>query len=219
MLIYGFAKEILSDLGTEFKNQIFECLTVMLKMKHSFSTPHRHQTLGSIERNHRSLNEHLRIYLPEGRHEWDQFMRYFLFTYNSTPNVSFGLKYSPFELVYGKKPIMIDCVKGDVVSPVYNIDEYANEVRFRLQLAHIHARDLLNKAKLRNKELFDRTSNPIDLKQGDKVLLTNDGRKHKHMSPYKGPYVVEGVSESNVTIKNSKEKSKEVHKNRLRKIE
>ncbi|WP_331035211.1 reverse transcriptase domain-containing protein [Lactovum miscens] len=220
LLIYGFAREILSDLGSEFKNEVFKCLTVMLKMKHSFSTPHRHQTLSSIERNHRSLNEHFRIYLPEGRHEWDQVMRYFIFTYNSTPNVSLGLKYSPFELVYGKKPMVIDCVKGDVISPVYNVDEYANEVRFRLQLAHVHARDLLDKAKLRNKKLFDKTAkaNPIELKHGDKVLLTNDGRKHKHESPYKGPYVVEEVGETNVIIKTSKEKSKEVHKNRLRKV-
>lgn len=219
ILIYGLPGEILSDLGTEYKNKVFDNLTKMLNLKQSFSTPHRHQTLGSVERNHRTFNEHLRIYLPKGEHDWDQLLRYFVFAYNTTPNVCFDLKYSPYELVYGKTPKLIDFTKDNTIDPIYNIDDFARESKYRLQLAHIHARDLLNKAKLRNKQNVDKTANPINVDKNDKVVVTNDGRKQKHEQSYKGPYIVDEVKNSNVLVKDLKtNKIKEIHKNRLRKI-
>lgn len=219
ILVYGVPTEVLSDLGTEYKNEIFAHLTELLKMKHSFSTPHRHQTLGAIERNHRSFNEHLRIYLPKGNHAWDELLKYFIFTYNTTPNTALDMKYSPYELVFGKLPKLLECTLNNELDPVYNIDDFAKEVKFKLQLAHIHAQDLLNKAKLRNKLNYDKTSNPIDLTKGNKVIMTNDGRKQKHEQTYKGPFVVDEVKKSNVIIKDTNtNKTKEVHKNRLRKI-
>lgn len=65
ILIYGIPKQILSDLGTEYKNQILEEISEILQIKQSFSTANRHQTVGSIERNHRSFNEYLRAYIVE----------------------------------------------------------------------------------------------------------------------------------------------------------
>lgn len=219
ILVYGVPTEILSDLGTEYKNEIFAHLTELLKMKHSFSTPHRHQTVGSIERNHRSFNEHLRIYLPQGNHTWDELLRYFVFTYNTTPNISLGLKYSPFELIFGKIPKLIECTRNNELDPVYNIDDFVVETKFRLQLAHLHAQDLLNKAKIRNKLNFDKNCNPINLTKGNTVVVTNDGRKQKHEPTYKGPFIVDSINESNVMIKDPRDhKLKEIHKNRLRKV-
>lgn len=219
ILVFGLPNELLSDLGTEYKNEVFSHLTQMLDMKQSFSTPYRHQTVGSIERNHRSFNEFLRTYLPDRLHDWDQLLRYFLFAYNTTPNTSFDLKYSPFELVYGKLPTLIDCVKDRQIDPVYNIDDLANEVKIRLQVAHSHARKLLEEAKRRNKFNYDVNAKPIDLKKGHTVILQNDGRKQKLENTYKGPYKVEEVKKSNVIIKDLKtNKIEEVHKNRLRKI-
>lgn len=219
VLIFGIPSRILSDLGTEYKNEIFARLAEILKIEHSFSTPYRHETVGSIERNHRTFNEYLRTYLPEGRHEWDELLKYFVFTYNITPNIGFDLKYCPYELVYGKTPQLLDAIKSDRIDPVYNVDDYASEVKFRLQLAHRHARDLLEKAKVRNKLNYDVKSNPIKLKKGDVVVLTNDGRKQKHQNSYKGPFEIESVDTSNVIVKDTKtNKMKEVHKNRVRKI-
>lgn len=219
ILIFGLPGEFLSDLGTEYKNEVFDHLTKMLNMKQSFSTPYRHQTVGSVERNHRSFNEFLRTYLPDKQYEWDQLLRYFLFTYNTTPNSSFDFKYSPFELVYGKIPVLIDCVKSGQIDPVYNVDDYAKEVKFRLQIAHSHARELLEESKRRNKLNYDVKVKPIDLTKGQTVVLQNDGRKQKHDNTYKGPYIVDEVKKSNVIIRDLKTNAlKEVHKNRLRKI-
>lgn len=216
ILIYGIPKEILSDLGTEYKNAVLDELTKLLKITHSFSTPHRHQTVGAIERNHRTFNEYLRIYLPSSGPTWDEFLKYFIFTYNTTPNVSFDLKYSPYELVFSKTPCVLDILTTNVIDPVYNIDDFAIETKFRLQVAHAHAQDLLLKSKIRNKMYYDQNTDPMMIKTGDEVLITNDGRR-KYDSIYKGPFIVERVEEHNIVVKDPKsKKTKIVHKNRLR---
>jgi len=216
ILIYGIPREILTDLGTEYKNSILAELTEMLKISHSFATPHRHQTVGSIERNHRSFNEYLRIYLPNSGPTWDEFLKYFTFTYNTTPNVNFDLKYSPYELIFSKTPCVLDVLTPNVIDPVYNIDNFAVEAKFRLQLAHAHAQDLLLISKIRNKAHYDKNIKPINVTPGDEVLITNDGRR-KFEPVHKGPFIVERVEEHNVLVKDPKSnKTKMIHKNRLR---
>ncbi|KAJ6649012.1 hypothetical protein Bhyg_04244, partial [Pseudolycoriella hygida] len=62
-------------------------------------------------------------------------------------------------------------------------------------LAHVHARDLLNKAKLRNKLVYDKNDNPIKLNIGDKVVVTNDDKKQKHEQSYLGPFKIVEIGE------------------------
>lgn len=218
ILVYGVPKTILSDLGTEFKNEVMRELATLLKINHLFSTPHHHETVGSIERNHRTFNEYLRMYLPEMTATWDEFLKYFVFTYNTTPNISLNLKYSPYELIFSKYPTLFDITSTGQIDPVYNIDNFAKEAKFRLQLAHVHSQNLLQKSKLRNKVYYDAKVNPIDLQIGDKVIITNDGRT-KFEPIHKGPFVITDVDTHNATIKNlATDKTKIVHKNRLRKI-
>lgn len=57
ILVYGPMKVIKTDRGTEYKNALVSELCEMLNIKHNFSTAHHHETVGVIERNHRSLNE------------------------------------------------------------------------------------------------------------------------------------------------------------------
>ena len=216
VLIYGVPLQIQSDLGSEYANSILSALTTLLKTEQSFSTPHHHETVGSIERNHRTFNEYLRINLPGSGPTWDEFLNYFVFTYNTTPNVSFNLRYSPYELVFSKAPRVLEVLEKCEIDPVYNIDDFAIEAKFRLQLAHVHAQELLQKAKVRNKRYYDQHAKPLQVQPGDKVLLTNDGR-HKFDPVHLGPFLVERVEDLNVYIKDIKtQKSKVVHKNRIR---
>lgn len=63
---------------------------------------------------------------------------------------------------------------------------------------------------------FDKQADPIDLTKGNKVVITNDGRKQKHENTYKGPFTVEEVGQSNVVIKDLKtNKLKTIHKNKV----
>lgn len=65
VLAHGPPKSIVTDLGTEFKNQVLSEIFSLLNVNHNFSTAYHHETLGTVERNHRTFNEYLRAYLKE----------------------------------------------------------------------------------------------------------------------------------------------------------
>lgn len=59
VLIFGPMMELISDQGTEYKNQIVKKLCELVGVEQQFKTAHHHQSIGSIERNHRSFNKYL----------------------------------------------------------------------------------------------------------------------------------------------------------------
>lgn len=54
--------------------------------------------------------------------------------------------------MFGKEPIVPDCLRQRNIEPIYNIDDYAKEVKFRLQVAQSRAFQLINKYKEIQKE-------------------------------------------------------------------
>lgn len=183
ILKYGHFKVLKTDQGTEFTNKVMQEICKLLEIKQTFSTPYHHQTMGVVERNHRVLNEYILSFAEDL--EWDKWIPYYAFAYNTTPHVD--TNYTPYELVFGKLPYLpFDLINNN--DRVYNLDNYANELKIRLKTAISRARDLIDKSKKKRVEKHINT-NPIDIKTGDLVLLRNEDRK-KLQKPYKGPYPV-----------------------------
>lgn len=136
------------------------------------------------------------------------------FCYNTTPSTYHN--YTPFELVFGKKADLPEILTGSHVDPLYNIDAYDQEFRYRLQLAHKRAKEYLEKSKLNRKIQFDHKASETDLNLGDLVTVTNESR-HKFDSWYNGPFPVVRVEGPNCTIKDDKGRLTTIHKNRVRK--
>ena len=57
ILTFGTVKEIRSDMGTRYKNELLKEVCKRLKIDQKFSTAYHHETIGGCERNHRVLNE------------------------------------------------------------------------------------------------------------------------------------------------------------------
>ncbi|XP_067633073.1 retrovirus-related Pol polyprotein from transposon 412 isoform X3 [Eurosta solidaginis] len=218
ILIYGIMKTIKTDLGTEYKNEIFSELTKLLKIEHKFSTAYHHETLGTVERNHRVFNEYLRSFLNPNFSDWDVYLKYFTFLHNTTTNTVFDNKFSPYELVFGKAANLPKELQTDKIDPIYNIENYSKEVKFRFQKTHELANKTVTEHKLKNQTGYNKSSQPISVKVFDKVLLEKEPRD-KHSSIYIGPYTVIGIDGVNVTLIDDETKKKKiVHKNRIRKI-
>jgi transposase InsO family protein len=64
-------KEIRTDMGTEYINETLTELNKLFDINHMMSTPYRPQTVGTVERNHRVLNEYLRMYINDYIIDWD----------------------------------------------------------------------------------------------------------------------------------------------------
>lgn len=215
ILIFGPMKNILSDRGTEYVNEIARELFELFGVQHRTSTAYHHETLGSIERNHRVFNEYLRAYVNDQRDNWDEYLKCFTYCYNITPHSTFENKYSPFELVFSKSPIVQEFILTGKIDPVYNIDNYVKEAKFKLQVMHKKASEFLEISKAKNKLSYDKKVTNVKFNLNDSVLLRNEQR-NKLEPLYSGPFVILEILESNVKLRNLKtNKEIVVHKNRI----
>lgn len=216
ILIFGPMKAIKTDKGKEYENELVRELCNLLKIEHKTSTPYHHQTVGMIERCHRTMNEYLRVYLDGMLDDWDIYAKYFAFAYNINKHSSMNEVYSPYELVFAKHVTMPHEILTEDMEPVYNADDYVKEAKLRLKIAHAQAGETVEKLKAKTKAFYDLNSKPLDVKVGDEVKVVVEPYK-KMSSKYKGPYKVIDVNEQNVSIEVEKGKKYTLHKDRLRK--
>lgn len=125
ILIYGPMKQIRIDMGSEYKNQLFENLTKMLNIGHKTSTAYHSQSIGACERNHRVLNEYLRMYVNEIQTDWEDWFKYYTFCNKTNPSSYHN--FTPFELVFARKVELPEMLTGLQIDPLYNIDAYEKE--------------------------------------------------------------------------------------------
>ncbi len=212
ILRFGPMTILKSDKGTEYCNEIVKSLCDLLKVEHRQSTPYHSQTIGMLERNHRELNVFLRNYVDLPLHDWDKWLAVYAYAYNTTPNSYHS--YTPFQLVHGFNPKVIEEFLTGTVSPVYNIDDYSKVVRYQLEIAHKRAREMVETEKLRRKVRFDKeNNNPLIVKPGDLIYL-KIGNRSKFDPFYEGPFkVIEDCGNNNIKILDDKNKEKIVHKN------
>ena len=216
ILTYGKFLELRTDQGLEYKNEILKKVCDLLEIKQTFSTAYHPQTIGALERNHRCLNEYLRSFTNAHQTDWDDWIKFYAFSFNTTPHTEHS--FSPFELVFGRKATLPNDLKLKPAEPVYNLEAYYNELKFRLARSNSIAHDLLIKNKINNQQYCNKTINPIDISIGDQVkLIIENNRK---LDPcYIGPYKVIEIDEPNCTLINPiTEKTTIVHKNRIQKL-
>lgn len=67
----------------------------------------------------------------------------FTYCYNITPSLSLDFKYTPYELIFGRNPYLLEVFESDNVDPPYNIDNFAKELKYKLQTAHLMANKVI----------------------------------------------------------------------------
>lgn len=209
ILIYGTPKTIRTDLGTEYKNEIMKELCKMLNMEHNFSTAYHHESLGTIERNHRIFNEYLRAYADND--SWDVQLRYFTYCFNISFNGSLNNEFTPFELVFGRRANDIASL-NEPIQRIYNHENYISILKYTLQLAHQKAREFIIRNKMKNKKYYDEKINTLNIQVNDKILIKNE--PYNKFNPlYSGPYKVIQIENQNLIIEKDNKPYK-IHKNR-----
>lgn len=213
---HGIPKVLLTDNGANLTSRMFEDVCKILKIDHITSTVYHAQTIGGVERWHRTLAHYLRMF-TQGKPDWDQWLSYALFVYNSTKHNS--TKFSPHYLVYGfDTEIPTNLKQGP--NPIYNYEDYAAILKNKLRTAHTFARENILKSKAHNKKIYDRThKNPVNFSAGDKVLVYNEVKKHKFGPLYSGPYEILDVPSTENCLIKIGNKSKLLHKDKLKLVE
>ena len=93
---------ILSDNGTEFKNNLMDQVFKQPGIEWIFSAPYHPQSNGKLEDFHKYLKPTLKKHCEKDPSNWDQYLNQVLASYRVTPNLATAEL--PFFLVYGRDP-------------------------------------------------------------------------------------------------------------------
>jgi len=212
--LHGLPKSLVTDCGTEFLSHVFKEVCRLLKIKQTSTTPYHPQSNGSLERSHRTLGDYLRSFVDKDPQNWDTYVPFAMFCHNST--VHTATKFQPYQLVYGNEITVPHSFTRDP-EPQYNYEDYHFEMKKQMQEAHKLARAELLESKHKSKERYDKSIAPLNLVEGDRVLMQDKARKGKLTPKWLGPYPIVDIQPDspNVTIL-KKNKPVKVHRNLLK---
>jgi transposase InsO family protein len=110
---YGTPQQLLSDRGSSFTGNLIRTIYKILGTKKIFTTAYHPQTNGAVERFNSTLKNMLAMYVNNTHDNWEEYLTLVTYAYNSTPHTTTG--YSPFHLLFGRKPFHpIDTVVGKI---------------------------------------------------------------------------------------------------------
>jgi hypothetical protein len=102
ILKFGIPQVILTDQGSNFLSNLFANVCKLLRIIRIKTRSFHPQTNRSFERTHRVLVQYLRCYILVDQIDWDLWISYATFVFNTTPYSSTG--FTPHELLFGRKP-------------------------------------------------------------------------------------------------------------------
>ena len=121
---------ILSDNGTEFKNNLMDQVLPQLGIDRIFSVPYYPQSNGKLEVFHKYLKPTLKKLCEKDPTNWDKYLNQVHASYRITPNLAPAE--TPFFLVYGRHPNLplhqliepMQCFLGDPDSGMLNLETH-----------------------------------------------------------------------------------------------
>lgn len=156
-------------------NDVLRQIGKILKFKQTFSTAYHPQSIGALERNHRCLKEYLRTFSNAHHNDWDDWIKFYEFSYNTTQHTD--IDYTPYELVFGRKANIPQSILETRVEPLYNLDDYYSELKYKLQKTNEVARKYLIDQKIKRTNELNQNIRPVHVSIGDIVYITNENRK------------------------------------------
>jgi hypothetical protein len=212
ILKFGIPQIIGSDCGTEFTAELTKNVCKLLHIEQRQSAAYHHESIGALENNHKHLEAFIRAQICKHGGSWSSWLQYWVFSYNTT--VHSETKYTPYEPVLGKLCCLPSNITEGEAAPLYNPDNYFQELKFRLKVAHKEVYENLINSKSKRKDKFDHCAKESTYRSGELVLLKKKGRK-KLDDVFIGPFEITKDEGPNVEIK-IKNKQQLVHKNRIK---
>ena len=172
---FGFPRSLMSDQGKEFINELLKDLCTYLGIKKLRTTPYHPQSNGAVERTHQTLRRMIGKLEMKKRRDWPEHLSSVTLAYNATRSQITG--YSPYFLMLGRRPrLPIDLLfpTSRLLPNQKGIHEYVNALYSRLQEATKVARKSAADEAARHKRLYDRRAGSVELRTGDKVLVSLD---------------------------------------------
>jgi Integrase zinc binding domain/Integrase core domain len=193
---HGFPKELISDRGTTFANELIRTLCQNYQIKHHLSAPYHPQTNGLVERLNRTLCESIAKFVQLHKNEWDFYLPSVLFAYRTMQQSA--TKFTPFYLTYGRQALTPLDFK---LQPIENQETTVNEIIKRactivdkLEIDRTLAQQNVQKSQQKQKESYQQDKHAQNFFIGDKVLMKRMEMQHWHHEKFsqkwKGPFYI-----------------------------
>jgi Integrase zinc binding domain/Integrase core domain len=202
---HGVPKEITSDRGTEFCNKLVEELSRTYHIKHIKTTAYHPQGNGQTERANQTVKNILSKITKEYG-AWDFYLDSALHAIRTIKQAS--TEYSPFELVYGRKPNReFHHTKKDNGSYDDRLWSYIMRDITRLQLIRRKAAGFIEKAQERQRDSQIKKANASKIHIGDEILIFRnivESSWSAKMEPkWEGPYLIHDIKGQSIFLRNS----------------
>ncbi|KAF8747934.1 hypothetical protein RHS01_11152 [Rhizoctonia solani] len=102
--LHGLPVKTISDRGTTFTGKFLRALYQRLGIKPSFSSAYHPESDGQTERVNQFIEFYLRSYVTADHSDWVKWLPLAEYAYNNAKHSATGK--TPFELIYGRNPIM-----------------------------------------------------------------------------------------------------------------
>jgi len=134
-LKFRIPQAVLTEQGSNFMSEVFSNICKILKIKVKCTAFHP-QSNGALERTHCVLVEYLRCFILEDQSNWDKWLPYDTFVFNTTPHTSTG--FTPHEVLFGRKPNIPGLLQRDPPDTQYTYDNHVKELQSRIQSQNIY---------------------------------------------------------------------------------
>ena len=187
--IHSMPLKIITDNGTEFRNQLMTEMSHLLGFRHDRITPYNSKSNSKVENAHKTVQTMVRAYIKKYKKTWDKLLPLLEFAYNTSTSVSTG--YTPFYLHFGRHPIMpIDSYFNIVQRPSMTSTEYAKHIEENMKSVVDHvvefkkeqAKQMADKYNKKHKQTMS------TLRTGDLVRMRNEKRVGENNMKYNDIY-------------------------------
>ena len=191
---HGAPRRLISDRGSNFTSAVCTQLCKLLKIEHVFTASYRQQA-DVAECQNKLLLSTLRT-IGDSDDRWQDNIPSVLLAHRSTPTPARG-GLSPYFLLHGREMQVPDTVRFEAAlnkkMPIAS-KQYVQQLTERLDIAHAIAKNHILKTQKANKRQYDKHSQNVTYKVGDKVWLrtmhTPPGHSSKLYHRYSGPYYI-----------------------------
>ena len=190
---YGPMRRLLSDNGTEFKNElVVKGLCDLCGVEKIFTTAHHPQSNGMVERLVRTVKQLLVAQMDSLPGSWDDRVPLIQFAYNHT--VHTGTGEVPYYLWYGRPPVALPTLLAapEQLDTAQSVREYRDSLWRRLviafELVREHQRQENNETnETRRERARIETWEVGDLAWVHRPNTSNDFNSRKMYNPWTGP--------------------------------
>lgn len=180
VLEHGCPAVLLSDNGKEYKNKVVEEICRKLMINKKYSTPYRPQTNGLAERTNRTILAILAKNAYKDKDNWDNYVELVRFNYNI--RYQENLNCSPFELLYGRKPLLPYTLK--------TTDKEETTIE-RMERIRKQQNEIMEGRRNTQQKLSRPLNEKDKIKIGEIVHYKNLNKENKLDTKWIGPFIVE----------------------------